>query len=411
MFRRFKDWLEKRSEWDLKDPFVRYVLGGFGPTAAGVDVTPETAMRCSAVYGSVKAIAESVQLLPLHLYRRTDDGKERAKDHPVSSLLTTAANEWTSASEFRLVMTTQFALHGRAFAYIERDETGRPAALFPLDSRNVTVKTNPVTMERSFVVAINGRSVEYDHSQILHLRAVGGKIEDGDSPVTLGREAIGLALIMEKHAARLFGQGARPGGVFKHPGKLKDEAIAKRLREQFEQMYAGGDNAGKTAILEDGMSFEAVQLTSVDAQFLELRKHQTQEVSRFWRVPLHLLNDMERATHNNAEHMGQQFLTYCLLPILRMWQDAVHMSLLTPAERSEYFCEFMVDDIARADIGTRFTAYGQAINSGILNPNEVRALENRGPYEGGEVYMRALATGPAPTTTNGTGGDDGDANA
>jgi HK97 family phage portal protein len=175
--------------------------------------------------------------------------------------------------------------------------------------------------------------------------------------------------------------------------------MVTRLRSSWDSRYSGGENAGRTAILEDGVEWMQTQLSSVDAQFLELRRFQVQEIARVWRVPLHLIADLERVTFSNAEQMGAQFLSYTILPLLRLWQDAFRLSLLTEAERREgYYIEFLVDDLARADLAARFTAYSQAINAGILNPNEIRAMENRGPYDGGQTYMRPVNTAPAPAS-------------
>ena len=259
-------------------------------------------------------------------------------------------------------------------------------------------------------------------SPIVHWRGVGAKTYQGDSPVTLGREAIGLALVLERYGASLFGRGAKPAGALKIKKKITDLKVLERLRAQFEQFFGGPENGGKTIILEEDQEFQQLQLTSVDAQFLEQRRFQLAEVSRIWRVPLHFLNELERATHSNAESMGQQFLTFCILPLLRSFVSAHSITLMTPEQRKEYYLEFLVDDLARAEILKRFEAYSKAINSGVLNPNEARAMENRAPYAGGETFMRPVNTAPAPTsdssgagsattTDETTGGSDGTGNA
>ncbi len=402
MFKHIGRLFERKSAVD-----ITALLAAGTSTASGIAVSAETALRCPAVFGATKVLAETVGQLPLHLYRRLPDGgRERAEDHSLCALLTDAPNAWTTASEFRMSMQAALTLHGNAFAWIGRDGQGRPVEMIQLDSRSVSVETDAATMEPRYVVTdANGTRREYSRADVLHLRTFGAKPHVGDSPVMQGREAIGLALTLEKHGAGLFGRGARPAGVLKYPGKLTEDLFA-RLRRSFESMHGGSDNAGRTAILEDGVTFEPLQLSSVDAQFLEMRKFQLQEVARLFRVPLHMLNDLERVTHSNAEQMGQQFLTYCLLPILKLWQDAIRLTLLAPEERGQLYAEFLVDDLARADLAARFTAYSQAISAGVLNPNEVRAMENRGPYSGGEVYMRPVNTAPAPTNSNGGTDED-----
>lgn len=380
----------------LADPFLLALLGG-SPTAAGISVTPETAMRCAPVAGIVKVLSETLAQTPCHLYRKTSTGRERAGDHPLERILSDSANPWTTASEFRLVMQAALSLHGNAYAFCNRGADGQVVELIPLDPRAVTVEPDKATLEPRYILTTDGQRREYSRRDILHIRGVGASPYVGDSPVTLAREAIALSLILETHGSALFGRGARPGGLFEVPGALSDVALA-RLKASAASNHEGGHNAGKTMVLEGGAKFVPLQLTSVDAQYLELRKFQLQEIARVWRVPLHLLADLERVTHSNAEQMGQQFLTYCILPILRLWQDAIALTCLTPDERREYYVEFLVSDLARADLSGRFAAYSQAINAGLLNPNEIRAMENRGPYPGGEVFTRPVNLAPAPTT-------------
>lgn len=390
--------LEKKAALPLTDPALIEILGGSGPTASGVSVTTANAMRCPAVFGAVRVLAESVASLPVHVYRKTPDGgRERASDHPLEAILSDAANPWTPASEFRLLMETAHALDGNAYAYVNRDRDGRVVELIQLETSAVSVARNSKTLEPVYrVTDSENQQREYSRSEILHIRGIGTSLLKGDSPVAMGREAIGLSMTLEQHAGGLFGRGARVSGILKAKRQLNDQVLS-RLRASWDRMYSGGTNGGKTCILEDEMDFQQLQLSSVDAQFLEMRKFQLQEVARIWRVPLHLMGDLDRATFNNTEQMGAQFLSYCLLPILRLWQDAIRITCLSPEERREYFVEFLVDDLARADLAARFASYSQAINAGILNPNEIRAMENRGPYKGGETYMRPVNTAPAPS--------------
>ncbi len=376
------------------------LTGGALPTAAGVSVSPETAMRCSVSFACIKVIAETIEQLTPHLYRRKGEDRERATDHPLYALVTKAANDWTPASEFRLVLGTHLATHGNAFAFVNRDGAGRVVELIPLDPRAVSIRQDPRTMAPVYSVATGNPALparDYDRSEILHIRGVGLDVHKGASPVTLGREAIGLSLTLEAHCAGLFGRGAKPSGILKVKGKKTPEAL-QRIRALFTRFYSGADAEHRTMMFDDDMDFTQIQLNSVDAQTLEMRRFQIEEVSRFWRVPLHLVNEMDRATHANAESMGQQFLTFCMLPILRLWCDALAITLLSPDERETLYFEFLVDDLARADIAARFSAMSGAISAGILNPNEARAMENRPPYAGGETFMRPVNTAPAPTT-------------
>ncbi len=395
MFERFKTFFQAERKSTLANPTPELInLFGASPSAAGVSVTPENALRSPTVFGCVKVISESVAQLPLHLYRRDGANKERATDHPLYALLNDAPNEWTSSYEFRLQMQTAKCLYGNAFAFINRSG-GRVVELIQIPSASVTVETDAATMEPVYMVAQgNGQRRRYSRDEIFHLRSLGTTANTGLSPVHLMREAIGLSIAMEQHAAQIFGSGARPAGLFKYAKVLGPEAM-KRLRASFDSSHAGGANAGKTLILEDGMDFEPLQFTSVDLQFLEMRRHQVAEIARGFRVPLHMLQELERATHNNAESMGQQFLALTLLPELKAWEGAIRRSLLTPKERPDYFAEFMTDDLARADLAARFSAYAQAISSRILNPNEIRSMENRAPYPGGDEFINPnIESGP-----------------
>jgi len=386
--------LSKKNTLANPSPGLLYLFGG-APVAAGVSVTPENAMRSATVYASVKVISESVAQLPLHLYRRLrDGGKERAAEHPLAAILNARTNEWTTGYDFRLFMQAQLCLYGNAYAFINRSG-GKIAELIPIRATAVTVEVNERTLEPSYKIATkDGTAKTYPRTEIFHLKELGICPHVGDSPVERMKEAIGISIAMDEHAARIFSGGARPSGVFSY-GKPLSEAAQKRLRENFNSNYAGAANSGKTLILEDGMKFEPHQFNSVDLQFLELRRHQVAEIARGFRVPLHLLQELERATFNNAETMGQQFLALTLLPHLKCWEQAISLALLTDEERKEYYAEFLTDDLARADLAARFTAYAQAVTNGLLSPNEVRAAENRAPYSGGDQFRLPLNTADA----------------
>jgi HK97 family phage portal protein len=206
-------------------------------------------------------------------------------------------------------------------------------------------------------------------------------------------------MAMEKHAAALFGNGARPAGVLKFKRKLTDEIYA-RLQKSWSSGHTG-ENAGKTAILEDEGEFTPLTFNSVDLQFQELRGFQVVEIARALGVPPMLLMDFGRATWGNSEQMAQAFLTFTILPRMKLWQGAV-ARLLPVNEQEQFVAEFLVDELVKAEIAARFEAYAKAITNGILNPNEVRAMENRPPYEGGDQFrvpMNTEAPGGAPGET------------
>lgn len=375
------------------------LLGAGSATAAGIAVGPEAAMRCSPAFACVRAIAETVQQVPCHVFRRLPDGgRERVTDHPAAKVLRNPS-DFMTAAEFKLLVGMHIAAHGNFFAWIGRDGAGNPIEMIPLDPRRVSVKADELTMAPVYrVTAGNGAQQNYSRADLLHVRGPGLDIYRGDSPVALAREAIGLHLTIENHCASTFGSGAKPSGVMKIKGKKSEEAL-RRFRAMFEQFYHG--NSGrKTMILDDDMDFAQVQLSSVDTQTLETRRFQVAEISRFWRVPLSMLNDLERVQHSNAEALGQQFLTFCMLPIFRSITDSLALSLLRADERDEFYFEFLVDDLARADLAARMTSYATAVSHGILSPDECRQLDSRPPVPDGSgaVFTRPVNVAPVATT-------------
>lgn len=380
---------ERRADPTLADPWLALLLGGSGPTASGEPVTIETAMRHPPVFTAVRTIAEPVGQLPIHVYeRQADGGRVRVTDHPAARLLANP-NDWTSGDTFRSDLTGNMAARGAGYAFLNRDPAGQVVEMIGLDPGTATVERDPATMEP--VYRLNGEVV--DRSRILHLRTFTLCGLEGMSPIMQCREAIGLSIVLERYAAGLFGRGARPAGVLKHP-KAISEPVMTRLRASFEQLYRGGSNAGRVAILEDGVEFQALQLSSVDAQFLEMRIFQLREIARAFRLPATMMNDLERVTKSSAEELGQQFLVWTLAPYLRAWQNALNRVLFSPEERGRFYVEFLVDDLARADLAARMAAYATAIAHGILNPNEAREMENRQPYAGGAVFTRPQNVGP-----------------
>jgi len=376
------------------------LFGGI-QTTAGISVGPETALRYTPVLAAVRAISETVASIPCRLYRRDDTGaRTRADDHPAYRLIHDFPNGWASAAELFGFVTTQLLLTGNGFAFVNRSGDGSPVEIIALPSTAVTVTTE-ATLEPSYVVTTSdGTQRQIDRADMIHLRAITGADPNiGLSPIALGRESIALGLVLERYAAALFGRGARPSGFLKYSKMLGPDMLA-RIKSSFSSDHAGPDGAGKTLILEDGLSFEQMQMTSTDAQFLELRAHQVAEIARIFRVPLTFLMDYDRATWGNSETMNQQFLDHTLLPYLRIWQGALAKALLTEEERATHYFEFNTDELLKADIAARFTAYAQAIGNGILSPNEVRARENLPPYQGGDEH-RVPMNSEAPGATDG----------
>ncbi|KAA0680288.1 phage portal protein [Roseomonas genomospecies 6] len=367
-------------------------------TAAGVSVGPEAAMHCSPAFACIRIIGETVEQVPLHLYRKLPDGgRERVTDHPAARLLK-APNEFTTAGEFKLLLGTHLAAYGNAYAWTGRDDAGNPVEAIPLDPRRVSVKPDDLTMAPQYTVtAGNGTQRTYSRADVLHVRGPGLDVYRGTAPVELAREAIGLSLTLESHCGSLFGRGAKPSGVLKVKGKKSPEALA-RIRALFSQFYGGADAEHRTMLLDEDTDFTQVQLNSVDAQTLEMRRFQVAEISRYWRIPLSLLNDLERVTHANAESLAMQFVQFTMLPVFRSISDALALTLLRPEERDDLFFDWVVDDFVRADLATRMQAYATGISHSILSPDEARQMENRGriPDGSGATFTRPVNVGVQP---------------
>lgn len=288
-------------------------------------------------------------------------------------------------------------LHGAAYGLIIRT-TSAPREIHRLDPRDVTLDTSGA--EPRFKVRQNGVERSRDWRDILYIPTPGSAYGRLICLVTLAREAIGLDLVMAEHQAKLFSNGARPSGILKY-GKILGPEAMKRLRDSFGSAHSGGENGGKTLFLEDGMDFEATQFSSTDAQFLELRRLVIQEIARVFKVPGTLIGDLDRATWRNVEELMRQFVQTCLMPWAEVWQSALERALLTPEERREYFIEAVFDDMLRGDLAGRFTAYRQATGGAWLTPNEVRALDNRPPIEGGDELIRQAGQAEAPKKAEG----------
>lgn len=376
-------------------------LFGARRSHSGISVTAETYHRCPTAYASVAVIAQAVAQLPLHLFRRTaDGGKERATDHPLYDLLTDQPNEWTSSYDFRLSMQSSVLRYDQgAFAFINR-VGGRIEELVQIPSPQCSVAMDPDTREPVYKVTTNGRTRIYDRGDILHLQAM-----DGVAPLTAAREAIAVMIAMERYASKLFGRGARPSGVLTLPKGMAVDAV-KKAAASWNKAHGGEEGGGGTAVLEDGITWQQTQFSSVDSQFLEVRAQQVIEILRPFRIPPPMVQDFGRATWSNSEESGRQFLSLALLPQLQMWQGAIRRSLLSADDRKAYVAEFMIDDLARANLAARMEAYAKAIGCRVLLPNEARAMENRAPLPGGDEFPPVAGAAPALPSPETTTGDE-----
>lgn len=362
------------------------VLRGRSNSAAGVNVTVDRALQLATVFACVRVLAESVGQLPLQLFKQADAGKAPAKDHPLHPLLTIAPNGFQTAQEFKEWVVACLSLDGNAYAFINRVR-GVVQEITPFARGAVTPKLDKQTLEVTYEVAqADGSTKTFAAAEVLHIPLFQLDGVCGASPIRYAREAIGLAIATEQHGATLFSQGATPGGVLTSPRKLDDE-VYLRIRNSWEERHQGSDNAHKVAILEDGLTWSQMSMPLADAQFLENRKYQRSEISGLFRVPPHLIGDLERATFSNIEHQGLDFVVHALMPYLTRIEARIKMQLLTPAEQKTYFAKFNVSGLLRGDMAARATFYTQLLQNGSLSPNEIRELEDRNPRDGGDIFL------------------------
>jgi HK97 family phage portal protein len=358
-------------------------LFGATPSAAGISVTPRSAMSCAPVRAAVAAISEPIGTLPLLVYKRSADGsKERATDHPIHALLHDQANDWTSASDFRETVTRDALLFpAGGLAYIARNAERKPISLFRLNPDQVSVTLD--TFEGpTYKISEQGKSRDIPAADIFHIPS---PAMTGNGLVAEARDAIGLTMLLERHASKLFANNARPSGVLSLKGVSSAEALAK-VKAAWVAAH-GGDKSGGTAVIPSDAEWRALTMTSVDAQFLELRAFQINEIARVFRVPPILLYEYGRATWGNSESMRQDFLDFSLMRWITAWENEVALKLLTADERSSYFADFLVDGIVRSDLVKRTQAFTAAVGGPWLLANEARAAENRAPVDGGDKLL------------------------
>jgi HK97 family phage portal protein len=355
----------------------------------GVVVSPDSAMRYTTVMICVRVLAESVASLPCILYkRRADGGKDRASDHPLYNVLHNQANAWNTAFEYAEGTMGNLAMRGNGFALVERNSKGQTIGLIPLHPDPVEIKQARDWSPIYTVTLPDNTRKTLRPSEIHHIRGPFPKGYVGQSMISLARESIGLGLAAERFGANLYANGVKPSGVLEHPGRLGEVAV-NNLRDSFSGKYAGLENSSKPLVLEEGMKWTALSIDPTDAQFIETRKFQRSEIAGVFRVPAHLVNDLEKATFSNIEHSTLDFIIHSLRPWLVRWEQAINRDLLSDKDRKDgYYAEFLIDGLLRGDFKTRMEGYGLQIQNGIASPNEIRSRENLNPRDGGDEFWK-----------------------
>jgi len=366
-----------------------------GGTTSGKNVTERTAMQMTAVYASVRILAEAIGGLPLHLYRYTDNGgKEKALSHPLYHLLHDEPNPEMSSFVFRETLMTHLLLWGNAYAQIIRNGKNEVVALYPLMPNKMSVDRDEngrlyYTYYRGPDEAIKNKdfAVTLQPSDVLHIPGLGFDGLVGYSPIAMAKNAIGMAIACEEYGAKFFANGAAPGGVLEHPGTIKDP---QRVRESWQSTFGGSGNANKIAVLEEGMKYTPIGISPEQAQFLETRKFQINEIARIFRVPPHMVGDLEKSSFSNIEQQSLEFVKYTLDPWVIRWEQSIQRALLSHDEKAVYFVKFNVEGLLRGDYQSRMNGYAIGRQNGWMSANDIRELENldRIPAEeGGDLYL------------------------
>ena len=377
-------------------------LGGssflWGGTTSGKVVNERTAMQMTAVYSCVRILSEAIAGLPLFVYRYGDDGsKEKYLDHPLWRVLHDEPNPEMTSFVFRETMMNHLLLTGNAYAQIIRNARGEVVALYPLMPDRVTVDRDSQGRlyyryyKSSDEAPEVGKSKQSDiifaPSDILHVLGLGYDGLVGYSPIAMAKNAVGLAMAAEEYGAKFFANGAAPSGVLEHPGTIKDP---ERIRQSWQSTFGGSVNSNKIAVLEEGLKYTPIAISPEQAQFLETRKFQINEIARIFRVPPHMLADLEKSSFSNIEQQSLEFVKYTLDPWVIRWEQAMNKSLLLDSEKRTVFTKFNVDGLLRGDYASRMTGYATARQNGWMSANDIRELENldRIPAElGGDLYL------------------------
>lgn len=367
----------------------------FGGTTAGKPVNERSSMQMTAVYSCVRILAEAVAGLPIHLYQYTDTGgKEKAIKHPLYFLLHDEPNPEMTSFVFRETLMTHLLLWGNAYAQIIRNGKGEVLALYPLMPNRMTVDRDAngqlyyqYQASKDEAPTMKGSTVILKSSDVLHIPGLGFDGLVGYSPIATAKNAIGMAIACEEYGAKFFANGAAPGGVLEHPGTLKDPA---RIRESWNATFGGSSNSSKVAVLEEGMKYTPIAISPEQAQFLETRKFQINEIARIFRIPPHMVGDLEKSSFSNIEQQSLEFVKYTLEPWLVRWEQSMVRSLLSQKEKQDYFIKFNVDGLLRGDYQSRMNGYAIGRQNGWMSANDIRSLENLDliPEEkGGDLFL------------------------
>lgn len=367
----------------------------WGNATSGTYINENTALTNAAVYACVRVISETFASLPLHVLKYQERGKCAIPEHPLYRLLHTAPNPEMTSFVFRETLMSHLLIWGNAYAQILRDNGGRVIGLYPLLPNKVDVNRDEngrlyYTYYRDLDEKRKGEqsgAILFSRDEILHIPGLSFDGLVGYSPIALAKNAVGMAIATEDYGASFFKNGATPGGVLEYPGVVGSKQ--SKIKESWELNFKGAKSNGKIAVLEDGLKYHPISIPPDQAQFLETRKFQLNEIARIFRIPPHMIGDLDKSTFSNIEHMSLEFVKYTLDPWVVRWEQAMEQALLLPSEQSQICIKFNVDGLLRGDYETRMKGYATGIQNGILSPNDCRELEDMNPIpsEWGDKYF------------------------
>ena len=366
-----------------------------GSSTSGKRVNERSAMQMTAVYSCVRILSEAVAGLPLHLYQYTDkSSKEKAVENPLYFLLHDEPNTEMTSFVFRETLMTHLLLWGNAYSQIIRNGKGEVMGLYPLMPDRMTVNRDEKgRLYYEYMVSsddaktLKDGTVRLSPYDVLHIPGLGFDGLVGYSPIAMAKNAIGLAIAAEEYGSKFYANGATPSGILEYPGTVKEP---DKVRESWNAGFGGSSNAHKIAVLEEGMKYTPISISPNEAQFLETRKFQINEIARIFRVPPHMVGDLEKSSFSNIEQQSLEFVKYTLEPWLVRWEQAMQRSLIPQDDKSKYFIKFNVDGLLRGDYQSRMQGYATARQNGWMSANDIRELENldRIPAEdGGDLYL------------------------
>lgn len=367
-----------------------FLMGG---SSSGKRVTERTAMQMTAVYSCVRILSETLASLPLHIYEVTESNSKKAISHPLYNLLHDEPNTEMTSFIFRETLMTHLLLWGNAYAQIIRNGKGEVLGLYPLMPDRMKVdRDERGQLYYEYLVNDSDANtkergiVRLDPSDILHIPGLGFDGLVGYSPIAMAKNAIGMAIATEEYGAAFFANGATPSGILEHPGVVKNP---EAMRESWSKGFSGS-NSHKVAILEEGMKYTPISIAPNEAQFLETRKFQLNEIARIFRVPPHMVGDLEKSSFSNIEQQSLEFVKYTLDPWVTRFEQAMTRRLLTADEKKKFYIKFNVDGLLRGDYQSRMNGYATARQNGWMSANDIRTLENLdliSDEDGGNLYL------------------------